>query len=166
MTDAERNAALAALFGGEGYEAAKECPQGHELEDEKYEIGEICQACDDSQGGISVPDSYWAASRLRKAHEWMPGWHQGWRIQPVPKNFTVPGVLEPLAEKLLARWSLNSQHSMYLCTHQFLPPLKWHFVTISTDNIAFTEFGFATNGKGPTYEIALGEALLAAARNR
>ncbi len=164
MTDTERNTALAALFGAEGYEAAKVCPQGHTADE--YEIGEICGDCE--RDTIDVPDSYWAASRLYKTSEWMPEWHQEWRIQAVPKDFTVPGVLEPLAESLLSRWSPDLPFSMYLWSHLFLPvgPRKGHFVTISIDNMDQLELDCAGEGKGPTYEIALGEALLDAAMHR
>ena len=166
MTNTERNTALAALFGEEGYEVATECPQGHEVEE--CEIGEICPHCDWDTEVVPIPDSYWEASRLCKAAEWMPHWHPEWRIQPAPKDFTVPGVLEPLAEALLSRWSPDLPFSMYRWSHQFFPvgPERGHLVTISIDNMDQSDLECVGEGTGTTYEIALGEALLSAAEGR
>ena len=166
MTDTERNTALAALFGADGYEAATECPQGHEVEE--CEIGELCPHCDWDTAVVPIPDSYWEASRLCKAAEWMPDWHQEWRIQPAPRDFTVPGLLEPLAEQLLEKWNTDPEEPYYMWVHYCLPlnedvthrVIVYHFFSHPPTHLVFSDGNRVASGEGLSYAIALGEALL------
>ena len=165
MTNDERNTALAALIGAEGYEAARECPQGHEMFDENMDprenhIGDLCYYC----SGINSENELWYPER---AEEFAA--HPEWRIQSVPKDFTVPGVLEPLAEQLLEKWNREPAERYYMWTHTFLPNDErvTHAVNISyfpfhpkPRRAEFQDTHPAGYGEGMTYEVALGEALL------
>lgn len=190
MTDAERNAALAALFGGEGYEAAKTCPQGHEnwvavehsdyddhdeyVDDIGYQAGALCLTCmtldQELMRGVPTDNAYYRYDKARnlrhKFHDDWP-WHPEFRIQSAPKDFSVPGVLEPLARKLLARWSPDPEVRLYQWMHYFVPagPLQGHDVSILVAEL-HEDMANVADGTGPTYEIALGEALLGAAKIR
>ena len=192
MTDTERNTALAALFGPEEYKAAMECSQGHGnikevyVEDnppatewvsgDPWDVGNLCAQCVIKGTprfrtlwlGGSGPEAFELAEMEIEDHASDPTWHPEWRIQGVPRDFTVPGVLEPLAEALLSRWSPDLPFSMYRWSHQFFPvgPERGHFVTISIDNMDQSELDRAGEGGGTTYEIALGEALLDAVERR
>ena len=186
MTNAERNAALAALFGGEGYEAAKTCPQGHEnwvavehsdyddhdeyVKDIGYQAGTLCLTCitldQKLMRGVPTDNAYYrydkARNLRRKSHDdWL--WHPEFRIQSAPKDFTVPGVLEPLARKLLARWSEERK--------------DWYSWRSDYGSFSFgSSYPYGVSimignewegyGGGTTYEIALGNALLEAAFER
>ena len=166
MTNDERNTALAALIGAEGYEAAEECPNDHMFMDENLvrewpEVGQLCEVCvadhrpvGDTATEDVVCDWYIEASM----HGSDPTWHPEWRVQPAPKDFTIPGELEPLARELLTRW--HDQNSKY----------SWWYVLYSPfceDLTPYTVVLFplsAGSGSGETFEIALGEAMLDAAR--
>jgi len=181
MTDTERNTALAALIGPEGYEAAKTCPQGHNEDiavDPDYSIGDpvwtedlawgagvLCLTCivEDARKvhwSDETPEEYLRAQSVRGIRQADPSWHPEWRIQPTPKDFMVPGVLEPLARELVARWHAeNHQYGLWVA----------HYDPYCEGNPPYTVLVLPIGkgiGLGDTYEIALGEALLNAARNR
>lgn len=172
MTDTERNIALAALIGTDGYKAAKTCPQGHKNyhmvyihggsstnweENKPWRTGDLCPTCiiDGTKGLqlLDLEDAYAIAENKAEEHGTHPEYHPEWRIQAVPKDFTQPGVLEPLARKLVAQWEAQRQ-----------PVLGWQCEYESrNDDCAYLVTMGEGFGYGPTYEIALGEALLSAA---
>lgn len=186
MTNTERNTALAEIFGPEGYEAATECPQGHEdwvaiehydyddhdfyTEDIGYGTGALCLRCltldPELMQGVGTDRAYYAydtARIIRGRHNTDPTWHPEWRIQAMAKDFTVPWVLEPLVARLGYSW-----------IHTAIPKSKdtrvKHLVELYL-GVSFSAPFFALrfgklvpdgDGIGESYEIALGEALLSA----
>lgn len=173
MTNTERNTVLAALFGADGYEAALECPQGHDaymavehgdyddhddwIPDPHYGIGTLCLTC------ITLDYGYSRALRLRKDHKKDLNWHPEWRIKGVPKDFTAPGVLEPFVAHLGYSW-----------IHTAIPKSKdtsvKHLVEVYL-GVSFSASFFTLRfgklvpdglGIGEAYETALGEAVLSA----
>lgn len=119
MTDTARRALserIATLAEAAGlpsalvWEAAEYCPQGHD--NEGGSIGEICYVC--ITDWDIVPDSYWSASRLYRAYEWMPPWHPEWRIGRVAKDLTDPANLLTVVEawrqqRPLRSWRMTSR---------------------------------------------------------
>ncbi len=101
MTDTERNTALAALFGDDGYEVSTECPQGHDVTDYRLKIGDECPICQhewiNEQSVRLVEDFPTAEYRTRMArakYDWwrrMPEEKELCRISKVSKDFTLPG---------------------------------------------------------------------------
>ena len=186
MTNTERNTALAALFGADGYEAALECPQGHDaymavehgdyddhddwIPDPHYGIGTLCLTCITLDSGLmcGIPSDnayygYIRALRLRKEHKKDLNWHPEWRIKGVPKDFTAPGVLEPFVAHLGYSW-----------IHTAIPKSKdtsvKHLVEVYL-GVSFSASFFTLRfgklvpdglGIGEAYEMALGEAVLSA----
>jgi hypothetical protein len=145
MTTIERNTALAALTGPEGYEAAKECPQGHLVRNAV--INQLCKKC-------YLEHVTHRPFRARRSDEVDD--HPEWRIQSVPKDFSRPGVLEPLAVPLLEKWA-EPDHTGYGWEVSYVHE-TWYSIEYYEARVA----GGPTQGygKGTTSEIALGEALL------
>ena len=184
MTNIERNMALSALIGSEGYEAAEECPQGHNEDiavDPDYSIGDpvwtedlawgagvLCLTCivEDARKvhwSDETPEEYLRAQSVRGIRQADPSWHPEWRIQPTPKDFMVPGVLEPLARELVKRWGEEEMVPWgWMMDYENKPDGLDYNVDIWIEDCDC----IVGEGEGRTYEIALGEALLAAARNR
>ena len=83
-----------------------------------------------------------------------------------PRDFTRPGVLAPLAERLLQQWNADYRDQYYMWTHTFLPLESGtaHAVQISycpwPYHKNFRDTHSAGYGEGSTYEVALGIALL------
>ena len=157
ITKRQRNAALAKLFGSKGYEPAETCPQGHHFYDEEYRnflphVGDLCEQCVEDNGPTAAPTgSLVLRSLLRKKwgieasmHRDDMAWHPEWRVRVRPKDFTIPGILEPLVRRLLACTTVEG----------------W---TMSYDRgyFAYQVVLGGAIGYGHSYEEALGEALLA-----
>ena len=151
MINTERNTALAVLFGPEGYGATGKCPQGHGYGTMTHKgiRTNICWDC--------LVHSEVNAKEL-EAHYDDSTWHPEWRIQSAPKDFTAPGVLEPLARELVARWG-EEDGLIYGWDAEYAPEYEDISYRVELS-------GLFRGGMGATYEIALGEALLDAARNR
>ena len=163
MTNDERNTALATLIGAEGYESAEKCLQGHEgwniawfVDDEP---SDLCFDC--------VYDNGMSHVRIWEMNERAadPTWHPEWRFPQVVKPFDKPGVLEPLARELLARWT-DSDGLWWGWTIRYTPYASGDLYKSTVRSLDYPLDNIAGFGAGPTYEIALGEALLDAARNR
>ena len=71
-------------------------------------------------------------------------WHPEWRVRERPKDFTIPGILEPLVRRLLA------------CT-----TVEGWTMSYGRGYFAFQVVLGGAIGYGHSYEEALGEALLA-----
>lgn len=147
------------------WEPAETCPQGHPAPSSTHKVGTLCYRCalegfrsEDLVDGKSYTDYQYQIWQ----HQYNPDYHPEWRIQPVPKDFTKPGNLEPFAERLLDVWNAETAKKYYVFTHTFFPNAgtATHSVQIADYFGDTTVVGY---GEGMSYEVALGEALLDAA---
>lgn len=156
ITKRQRNAALAKLFGSKGYEPAETCPQGHHFYDEELRnylpnVGDLCEQCVEDSGpqiGPTVSLSFLSFLRRQweeeaSMHREDMAWHPEWRVRVRPKDFTVPGILEPLVRRLLA------------CT-----TVQGWTMSYGREYFAYQVVLGGAIGYGHSYEEALGEALL------
>ena len=183
MATDERNKALAEMIGPAGYEAAERCPLGHDnlrvitsecdtgdpcwAEDDTWDVGILCLTCivEDTRNVHWTVDRIWEyshAESLRKEHQSDPAWHPEWRIPQQPKDFSRPGVLEPLAVDIIKRWvdrwGLNKDKVGYSIEQRSLAPYKEITVCLAAMSpMGDYIIGF---GRGASYEEALGEAML------
>lgn len=165
MTNIERNTALAEIFGPEGYEAVTACPQGHE---NVYgtDVGDFCPDCAKAWfvSALEMVGTTWVEMwGEMKAQQENLAWHPEWRFLQIPKDFTVPGVLEPLVAHLGYSWihtaipkskdtSVKHLVEVYLGVSSSAPFFTLRFGKLVPDG----------DGIGGSYETALGEALLSA----
>lgn len=74
------------------WEPAEKCPQGHDNDDPEcggalHDIGEICYEC---WHAWAQKGDYGAANDARIEYYYDRTWHPEWRIQAVPKDFSLP----------------------------------------------------------------------------
>ena len=155
MTKYEFNEALAEMIGPAGYENSRYCQQGHRTENNilmhNGEPSDVCARC------LPAEYIYEALTAIED-----PAWHPEWRIPQQPKDFSRPGVLEPLAVDIIKRWvdrwGLNKDKVGYSIEQRSLAPYKEIAVCMAAMSpMGDYIIGF---GRGASYEEALGEAML------